>query len=59
MEGQGGVMPPGKENEMKYIQATFTDGRTAVYTDSVLALMMGDNDVMEIVDMETGEVLKA
>ena len=52
-------MPPGKENEMRYIQATFTDGRKAVYTDSVLALMMGDKDVVEIVDMETGEVLKA
>lgn len=44
---------------MRYIQATFTDGRMAVYTDSVLALMMGDKDIVEIVDMETGEVLKA
>lgn len=44
---------------MRYIQAIFADGRKAVYTDSVLALMMGDKDVVEIMDMETGEVLKA
>ena len=52
-------MPPGKEDSMRYIQATFKDGRKAVYTYSVLGLMMGDKDVVEIIDMETGEVLKA
>lgn len=44
---------------MKYIQATYTDGRKSVYTDSVLAMMMGDKDVVEIMGMEAGEVLKA
>lgn len=44
---------------MNYIQATFRDGRKAVYTDAVLAMMMGDADVIEIIDMQTGEVLKA
>ena len=44
---------------MKYIQATFKDGRKAIYTDSVLSMMINDADVVEIIDMETGEVLKA
>ena len=44
---------------MKYIQATFKDGRKAIYTDSVLIMMINDADVVEIIDMETGEVLKA
>lgn len=40
------------------IRATFRDGRKAVYTYSVLAMMMNDDDVVEIIDMETGELLK-
>ena len=44
---------------MNYIEATFRDGRKAVYTTAVLGLMLNDPDVVEIVDMETGEVYKA
>ena len=52
-------MRPGRENSMKHIRTTFADGRQAVYTDSILDMMMGDKDVVEIMDMETGEILKA
>ena len=40
------------------IKATFKDGRKATYTKAVLTLMMYDADVVEIVDLETGEILK-
>jgi hypothetical protein len=48
-----------KINPKRYIQVTFRDGRQATYTDAVLNMMMYDNDVVEIIDAETGEVLKA
>ena len=42
-----------------YIKATFADGRQAIYTTAVLNMMIEDNDVVEIMDMETGEIYKA
>jgi len=36
----------------------FTDGREVVYTRRVLSLLITDKDVTDIVDMETGEILK-
>lgn len=44
--------------EMKTYKATFIDGRTANYTIAVLELLKIDNDVIEIMDNETGEILK-
>ena len=44
---------------MKRIKARFANGREAFYTVEVLKLMMTDKYVVEIMDMETGEILKA
>ena len=40
------------------IRATFRDGRQAIYTISILRAMMDDPDVIEIMDMQTGELYK-
>lgn len=43
---------------MKTYKATFKDGRTVNYTENVLNELMLDYDVDEIMDNETGELLK-
>lgn len=43
---------------MKTYKATFADGREALYTEAVLPLMISDPDVIEIMDCETGELIK-
>lgn len=40
------------------IVATFRDGRMAVYSAAVLGMMIDDSDVIEIMDVETGELYK-
>ena len=42
-----------------YIKVTFADERSAVYTTAILNLLMTDKYVIEIMDMETGEILLA
>ena len=39
------------------VLVTFKDGRQASYTKAVYELLITDEDVIEIVDEETGEVL--
>lgn len=39
------------------IEAKFKDGRRVKYTRGVLDSMMTDADVVEVIDLETGEVL--
>ena len=36
----------------------YTDGREVVYARRLLSLLITDKDVTDIVDMETGEILK-
>lgn len=45
------------KRRQKEIQATFRDGSTAVYTEAVLKLLATDPDTVEIIDLETGELL--
>ena len=44
--------------EIREIRATFRDGRQATYTTAIIPLMMTDPDVIEIMDLETGEIYK-
>ena len=39
------------------IQATFKDGRKVKYSNAVVDSMRSDVDVVEVIDLETGEVL--
>ncbi len=39
-------------------EATLKDGQKAVYTEAVLPWLLEDDFIVEIVDMETGELLK-
>ena len=39
------------------IEAKFKDGRKAKYTNEVVDSMRSDVDVVEVIDLETGEVL--
>lgn len=41
------------------IEARFKDGRKAIYTNSMLHLMETDADIVEVIDLDTGEVLIA
>lgn len=40
------------------IEALFRDGRKVKYTVRILHLLMADPDVIEVIDLETGELLK-
>ena len=40
------------------LKVKFRDGRTATYTQSVLDLLLTDSDVVEVIDLRTGELLK-
>lgn len=40
------------------VLATFKDGRTVKYTDSVLSLLISDPDVETVINAETGEIIK-
>lgn len=42
---------------MKEISVTFTNGRKVIYTMNIYRLLTTDPDVMEIMDIETGEIL--
>lgn len=46
------------EEQTHKIEVTFLDGAKAIYTMNVLNLLMSDKSVVEIIDMETGELLK-
>lgn len=41
------------------VEARFRDGRKAKYSNDVVDSMRLDNDVVEVIDLETGEVLIA
>lgn len=43
---------------IKKILVTFENGKTALYTTSILHLLLTDKEVISIVDFETGEVIK-
>lgn len=40
------------------IEAEFYTGKHVIYTKSILPLLMNDPEVIHIVDLETGELLK-
>lgn len=42
---------------MKLISVLFDDGRRATYTTAVLQLLKSDPKVVDIMDLETGEIL--
>ena len=41
-----------------YFMVTFKDGRQVLYTVRVLELLKSDPDVLEIVNADTGELVK-
>ena len=47
-----------KQKKTHDIKATFKNGQSAIYTVNSLPLMLNDPDVVEIMDLETGELLK-
>ena len=46
-----------KEYNMDTILVIFKDGREVIYTKNILLLLLSDKDVLQIVDMQTGEML--
>lgn len=40
------------------IEVEFYTGKHVVYTKAILHLLMNDSEVIHIVDLETGELLK-
>ena len=44
--------------EIGTVTVLFKDGRQATYTKSILAMLMTDDFIAEIMDDETGELLK-
>lgn len=43
---------------MKMIYVEFIGGKRVVYTKDVLRLLMNDDEVLHILDLDTGELLK-
>ena len=41
-----------------YFMVTFKNGTKALYTIRVLELLLSDSDVIEIVNNDTGEIVK-